>query len=92
MLNMARRPRIGEIEQLFQRLDLLGVLDSARYCTRLVPATDLLTPAEAVGVIVAEGQPAPLNLIKAYLDLLSGLGLYDLARFRSAAVAVPVET
>lgn len=87
-LNMARDPRIAEIEALFQRWDAMGLLDTARYCTKLVPETCNLAAEEALGVIVDEGKPAPLDLPQ-FLKLLSHHGFFDLAKFRAPAAAMP---
>ncbi len=80
-INMAREPRIGEVEQMLQDLDARRLLQNARYCQDLVEDTTALEPADAVNQIIATGRPAPLDL-RAYLDLLSVHGLYDIKRCR----------
>lgn len=80
--NMAREPRINEVARFFQRLDRLGVLDNARWCTQLVPATTDLTAEDAANTILREGSPAPMD-VRSYLKLLSVHGLFELEDFRA---------
>ena len=85
-INMAREPRIGEVEQLLQQLDAVGLLRTALWCPHLVPITEKLSPDEALEAVLAAGKPVALDL-KGYLDLLSGHGFYDIGRFRAPVSA-----
>ena len=86
-LNMARDPRLGEVEALFKALDGMGLLATARACRKFVPDTTALSAPKAVEAILEAGEPEPLDL-RRYLNLLSGHGLFDVARFQVAS-AVP---
>jgi hypothetical protein len=81
-LNMAREPRLSEVEELIKAWDAMGLLDGSRYCTRLVPETAHLPPANAVQAIVEQGQPADLDLQR-FLELLSVHRLFEISRFRA---------
>lgn len=70
LINMARDPRIGEVQQLFQHFDQLGLLDKACACTVLVPSTSTLPVEEAIETIARDGKPKPLEL-QSYLNLLA---------------------
>lgn len=83
-INMAREPRIREVEELFKGWDLMGLLDGSRYCTQTVPETEHLPPAEAVRQVAEQGCPAPLDVPR-YLRLLSSHGLFEPSRFRVGA-------
>jgi hypothetical protein len=79
-INMAREPRMREVEDLIKGWDAMGLLDGSRYCTQLVPETQDLPPAEAVRVVAEQGQPAPLDL-RRFLTMLSVHGLFEISRF-----------
>jgi hypothetical protein len=81
-INMARRPRMLEVEDLMKGWDAMGLLEGSRYCTQLVPETRSLPPADAVRAMVEYGEPADLDLQR-FLALLSGHGNFDVARFRA---------
>jgi len=80
-LNMARDPRISEVETLFAALDGMGLLETAQACRRYVPDTSKLAPAEAIEAVLKAGDPGPLELGK-FLNHLSKHGIFDLGRFR----------
>jgi hypothetical protein len=69
-INIARTSRESEVQQLFQRFDSLGLLESAMGCTVLVPDTSELTAAAAAETIAREGKPQRLNL-PGFLNLLA---------------------
>jgi hypothetical protein len=81
-LNMARDPRIAEVETVFAALDGMGLLETALACKRYVPDTSAMNPVEAVDAILKAGDPGPLDLRK-FLDLLSKHSLFEIGRFRA---------
>jgi hypothetical protein len=79
-LNMAREPRILEVEALFRELDTLGLLDVSTFCPSLIRNTMELDADSAMDVLGSYEQK-PMNLSQ-YLYLLSGHSQFDINKFR----------
>lgn len=84
-INMARSPREAEVQEIFQGLDRLGVLDNAEYCTHLVDDTSELPPEQALERIAKTGHLAPLSNLADFLRVLAQHEFFDPADYRATA-------
>jgi hypothetical protein len=82
MLNMARRPRMLELAELFRGLDERGLLDGAEYQPKVIPADGIPASVEDAAAILLSGLKrleAPAQILK----LLAPHGQYDVDQFRA---------
>jgi hypothetical protein len=84
-INMARSSREAEVQEIFQGLDRLGVLDNAEYCSHLVDDTSQLPPEQALEQIAKTGHLAPLRNLADYLRVLAQHEYFDPADYRATA-------
>ena len=86
MLNMARRPRMLEVAELFRGLDAVGLLDLAEYHPKVLAAEAMPADVhEAAGVLL--NGIKPLEELGQFLKLLAPHGLYDIKDFRGAGLS-----
>lgn len=82
-LNMARRPREMEVQELFQGFDRLGLVNDAEYCPDLVEDTAALSPEEAVERIAKTGRIRRLSNPADYLRVLAQHEHFDVSNYRA---------
>jgi hypothetical protein len=78
-LNMARRPRISEMEDLFSRWKADGLIGHMQFCPNLVADTRELPAEEAAKLLIEKATSTDLG---GFLKTLSRHGLFDLEKFQ----------
>lgn len=78
-LNMARRPRIFEVEDLFSRWKTDGLISHMQFCPDLVTDTRELPPDEAAKLLIDRATSTDLG---GFLKTLSWHGLFDREKFQ----------
>ena len=81
-LSMQQRPRMHEVSALFQKLDELGLIRTARMFTQTVPDTSDLAPADVIAAIIAAAKPVPFDLHR-FLVAMAGDTFFEEASFRA---------
>ena len=83
MLNLARRPREMEIQELFQALDGRRLLESALFHPELIEDTREMPAEQAADVILRGSGVRALSDLSEYLQVLSQHGIFEEAKFRA---------
>lgn len=83
MINLARPARVAEVQQLFQRLDALGVLSHAYASTGYAEETSELAPAAAIALLLT--QPRQRLELPSFLALLGVGQTFDAVAFQLAS-------
>lgn len=86
MLNMARRPRMLEIAELFRGLDAVGLLDLAEYHPKVIAEDSMPANVQDTAVLLLKGVK-PLEDLAQFLKLLAPHGQYDIKDFRGAGMS-----
>jgi hypothetical protein len=82
LLNMAREPRIYEIQDIFKNLDKLGLLANTFFCDEYIEKTSELPKEEALDSVLSNGNLHQLIKLEDYLDILSVHKHYDIKEFK----------
>lgn len=85
-LNMAREPRICEIQEIFKNLDRIGLLGNTYFCGEYLEKTSELSKEAALEKILDNRNINKLTRLEDYLDLLSVHKLYDVKEFKTEAI------
>ncbi len=82
-INMARKPRELEVQNIFHELDKLGLLEYTEYCENYLPETSGLESKNALQVILEKGKPHKLIDISDFLYILSVHNIFNTSEFHS---------
>lgn len=80
-MNMARRPREREVQDIFQEFDKQGILGNVEYCPSYLDDTRELAPEKAMLSILNKAPTMKLEKISSFLDLLSVHGCFDIGEY-----------